>query len=80
MDYQVLICFEDELLEPFQNMMNSILEMGKIPESWEEANIELIPKKGQDSVLTSNCRLIQILDNDYNLFTMILADRLKIIL
>lgn len=56
-------------------MINSILQSGKMPETWKEANIMLIPKEGQ----ARNYRQILLLNNDYKLFTMILAERLKII-
>lgn len=41
-------CFEDKLLQPLQNMMNSILQEGKMVDTWKEVNITLIPKDGQD--------------------------------
>lgn len=40
-------CFEDELLQPLQNLMNSILKRGNMPNSWKEANKALTPKEGQ---------------------------------
>ena len=57
-------CFEDELLQPLQNTMNSILQVGKMPESWKEADIALIPKEGQDLTLTRNHRPISLLNNE----------------
>ena len=44
--------FEKELLQPLQNIMNSILNNGKIPDTWKTAYITLIPKEGQDLKLT----------------------------
>lgn len=68
--------FEDELLQPLQNTMNSTLQGGKMQEGWKEANIAIIPKGGQDLILTRNYKPTSLLTMTM-LFTMILADRLK---
>ena len=60
--------------------MNSIINTGEIPETWKTAYITLIPKEGQDLTLTKNYRPISLLNNDYKLFTAILAERLKKVL
>lgn len=49
-----------------------------MPEIWKETNIKWIPKEGCGLTSTKNYRPISFL-NDYK-FTLILAERLKIIL
>lgn len=78
MGYQ--ICIKMFFLsQPLQDMINSILKSGKMSETWKEVNIMLIPKEGQDLTIARNYTQILLLNNDYKLFTMILAERLKII-
>lgn len=60
--------------------MNEILNKGKLPESWQDAYITLIPKQGTDLMLVQYYRLISLSNNDYKLFADILANRLKRIL
>ena len=70
----------EQILTPLKDLMNSILKGSKIPETWSEANITLIPKGEQDPLLIKNYRPISLLNNDYKIFTLILAERLKIVL
>lgn len=46
----------------------------------ERCNISLIPKEGQDLTNAKNYRPISLLNNDYTLFTRILAERIKFFL
>uniref|UniRef100_A0A803TU04 Reverse transcriptase domain-containing protein n=1 Tax=Anolis carolinensis TaxID=28377 RepID=A0A803TU04_ANOCA len=72
--------FQDILSKPLQKVMNNILEGEKIPQSWENANIVLIPKKNTDNVRVANFRPISLLNADYKIFTSIMAERLKNVL
>ena len=72
--------FLEQIINPFRDLLNLIIEGSKIPRTWTEANITLIPKEEQDPTLTKNYRPILLLNNDYKKFTSILAERLKIIL
>ena len=40
--------FWEELVEPLKNVCNQTLKEAKIPKSWSEANITLIPKDEAD--------------------------------
>lgn len=57
-----------------------MLKEGEIPNSWREAFISVIPKEGKDKLDCSNYRLVSVLNQDYRLFTAILARRLETIL
>lgn len=59
--------------------MNSILQNSMMPDSWIDANITVISKEGQNLNLTKYI-YISLLYYDFKRFTMILAERLKIIL
>uniref|UniRef100_A0A803TK36 Reverse transcriptase domain-containing protein n=1 Tax=Anolis carolinensis TaxID=28377 RepID=A0A803TK36_ANOCA len=72
--------FQDMLSIPLQKVMNRILEGEKVPQTWENANIVLIPKKNTDNAKVSNYRPISLLNVDYKIFTSVLAERLKKVL
>uniref|UniRef100_A0A803SS30 Reverse transcriptase domain-containing protein n=1 Tax=Anolis carolinensis TaxID=28377 RepID=A0A803SS30_ANOCA len=72
--------FHDILCSPLQKVMNRILEGGNVPQTWENANIVLIPKKNTDNVKVANYRPISLTNVDYKIFSSILADRLKNVL
>lgn len=52
----------------------------EIPSSWREAFIFVIPKEGKDKLDCSNYRLVSILNQEYSLFTAIMARHLETIL
>lgn len=72
------------LREPLTPMLldtfNWVLEKGEIPPSWREAIISVIPKEGKDRMECANFRPISVLNQDYKLFTSILARRIEIVL
>lgn len=57
-----------------------MLKEGEIPHLWREAIIFVIPKEGKDEQECSSYRPISVLNQDYRLFTAILARRLEVIL
>lgn len=74
------IIFEDQLFLPMRDLLNTILQGNSMPDSWKDASISLIPKEGQAFTPVKNYRPIFLLNNDFKLFTSILAERLKQVL
>uniref|UniRef100_A0A803TDZ5 Reverse transcriptase domain-containing protein n=1 Tax=Anolis carolinensis TaxID=28377 RepID=A0A803TDZ5_ANOCA len=72
--------FIDELTPYLKKIMNRILDNNEIPDSWKLATITMIHKEGQDPQNVKNYRPISLLNQDYKIFTCILADRLKEVL
>uniref|UniRef100_A0A670JU36 Reverse transcriptase domain-containing protein n=1 Tax=Podarcis muralis TaxID=64176 RepID=A0A670JU36_PODMU len=67
-----------ELLAPvLRDVINNILQGGKIPGSWKEAYITLVPKSETEKTDIKNFRPISLLNNDYKIFADIMASRLK---
>lgn len=54
-----------------------MLNVGQIPESWNEAFIALIPKEGQDLINIRNYHPVSLLNNDYKIGARVLAARLR---
>lgn len=74
------LIFKHELISYYKTLLNEILSIGSIPESWKESLISLIHKTNSDPKEIKNYRLIALLNADYKLFVYILANRLKIVL
>ncbi|XP_026537989.1 RAB6-interacting golgin [Notechis scutatus] len=70
-----------ECLEPVMlDVYNEVLDFAKLPDSWRDANISLIPKEDLDHKQIKNYRPISLLNADYKIFATIMSERLKIIL
>lgn len=59
---------------------NTSMTNAKMPPSWNEAVISVIPKEGKDKLECGSYRPISVLNVDYKLYTAILARRLEKIL
>lgn len=66
--------------EKMLEVYNEALEDTKIPQSWTEALITIIHKDETDPQLIQNNRPISLLNTDYKIFAIIIAERLKKIL
>lgn len=71
--YKIL---KKELIPVLKVVLNNLLDHGRIPETWNEALISLLPKKGLE--LCKNYRPISLANDDYKIGTCVLANRLKI--
>lgn len=69
--------FRESLISVLGKTFNWVLKKGEIPYSWQEAIISVMPKEGKDELDCSSYRPISVLNQDYRLFTAILARRIE---
>ena len=72
--------FISELIPTLLNTFNAALKDGKLPPTWREATISVIPKEGKDRLECGSYRPISVLNTDYKLYTSILAKKVEKIL
>lgn len=70
----------ESLIPAMKTTFNHVLNTGMTPPSWREAVITLIPKEGKDKTECENYRAISVLNQDYKIFTRIIAKRTEEIL
>lgn len=68
---------KSEISPILKQILNNLLNRGKIPKTWNEAYITLIPKDGQDLLNVKNYCPISLLNDDYKIGAPVLARRLK---
>lgn len=67
----------DILGSELKKVFNNILEGGKAPDTWKLAEIVVIEKPQKDPTEVGSYRPISLLNQDYKIFTKILARRLE---
>lgn len=69
--------YREELTPRLKAVCNWVLKGGKVPHTWKDAIISVVPKEGKDKLNCGHYRPISALNLDYKVYTSIIAKRLK---